>query len=132
MPFGGHFAEAVRRARQKLITAVPTALTTRKRTAAAFVTWKVQKRLHTHRAFDDEQDGLNQKAPTCGAFAEPSSGLEPETPSLPWFWLATAFWAVFGDNPLRRLAPAFFHELSTPRCIPSRISSIRDLGSWRR
>ena len=26
---------------------------------------------------------LNGKAPTCGAFAEPSSGLEPETPSLP-------------------------------------------------
>jgi len=25
-----------------------------------------------------------QKAPICGTFAEPSSGLEPETPSLPW------------------------------------------------
>ena len=25
-----------------------------------------------------------EKAPLCGAFAEPSSGLEPETPSLPW------------------------------------------------
>jgi len=27
--------------------------------------------------------GLNEKAPTCGAFAEPSDGLEPSTPSLP-------------------------------------------------
>jgi hypothetical protein len=27
--------------------------------------------------------GLNEKAPTCGAFAEPSDGLEPLTPSLP-------------------------------------------------
>jgi hypothetical protein len=26
---------------------------------------------------------LNAKAPTCGAFAEPSNGLEPLTPSLP-------------------------------------------------
>ena len=25
-----------------------------------------------------------EKAPTCGAFAEPSDGLEPSTPSLPW------------------------------------------------
>ncbi len=27
---------------------------------------------------------LNEKAPTFGAFAEPSDGLEPSTPSLPW------------------------------------------------
>jgi hypothetical protein len=33
-------------------------------------------------AIDTEQVDLNEKAPTCGAFAEPSSGLEPETPSL--------------------------------------------------
>jgi len=32
---------------------------------------------------DDEQVELNTKAPTCGAFAEPSNGLEPLTPSLP-------------------------------------------------
>ena len=25
-----------------------------------------------------------QKTPFCGAFAEPSDGLEPSTPSLPW------------------------------------------------
>jgi hypothetical protein len=33
---------------------------------------------------DIEQVGLNEKAPTCGAFAEPSDGLEPSTPSLPF------------------------------------------------
>ena len=45
---------------------------------------KLHKRLHSHRTFDNEQVVLNENAPTCGAFAEPSSGLEPETPSLPW------------------------------------------------
>jgi hypothetical protein len=30
------------------------------------------------------QVGLNEKAPTCGVFAEPSDGLEPSTPSSPW------------------------------------------------
>jgi len=45
---------------------------------------KLHKRLHTHRMFDEEQVGLNEKAPTCGAFAEPSDGLEPSTPSLPF------------------------------------------------
>ena len=47
-------------------------------------TRKLHKRLHTHRTFNNEQVGLNEKAPTCGAFAEPSDGLEPSTPSLPW------------------------------------------------
>ncbi len=32
----------------------------------------------------EPQVGLNAKAPTCWAFAEPSDGLEPSTPSLPW------------------------------------------------
>jgi hypothetical protein len=49
----------------------------------AFATRKLHKRLHTHRTFDVEQVVLNEKAPTCGAFAEPSDGLEPSTPSLP-------------------------------------------------
>jgi hypothetical protein len=31
-----------------------------------------------------KQVSLNEKAPMCGAFAEPSDGLEPSTPSLPW------------------------------------------------
>ena len=45
---------------------------------------KLHKRLHTHRTLGKEQVDLNEKAPTCGAFAEPSDGLEPSTPSLPW------------------------------------------------
>jgi hypothetical protein len=48
-----------------------------------FSTPKLHKRLHIHRTFDVEQVDLNEKAPTCGAFAEPSDGLEPSTPSLP-------------------------------------------------
>ena len=36
-----------------------------------------------YRTFDEEQVVLNGKASTCGAFAEPSDGLEPSTPSLP-------------------------------------------------
>jgi hypothetical protein len=43
---------------------------------------ELHKRLHIYRTFDDEQVVLNEKAPTCGAFAEPSDGLEPSTPSL--------------------------------------------------
>ena len=49
-----------------------------------FLTRKLHKRLHIHRTFDEQQVDLNEKAPTCGAFAEPSDGLEPSTPSLPW------------------------------------------------
>jgi len=48
---------------------------------------KLHKRLHAHLTHDEEQVVLNQKsrkAPTCGAFAGPSDGLEPSTPSLPW------------------------------------------------
>src|SRR6266511_2868266 len=47
-----------------------------------FSAQKLQNRLHT-RTIRPVQ-GLNayEKAPLCGAFAEPSSGLEPETPSL--------------------------------------------------
>jgi hypothetical protein len=37
-----------------------------------------------HAWFNDvEQVDLNEKAPISGAFAEPSDGLEPSTPSLP-------------------------------------------------
>jgi hypothetical protein len=42
------------------------------------------KALHARRKFTFVQLKLNGKAAICGAFAEPSSGLEPETPSLPW------------------------------------------------
>src|SRR5690348_16353002 len=40
---------------------------------------KLHKRLHTHCTFDEEQVALNEKAPMCGAFAEPSDGPEPST-----------------------------------------------------
>ena len=43
-------------------------------------TRKLHKRLHTLRTLGQEQVDLNEKAPTCGAFAEPSDGLEPSTP----------------------------------------------------
>src|SRR4051794_10082960 len=51
--------------------------------AARLFDAKLHKRLHTHCTFDEEQVVLNGKAPTCGAFAEPSDGLEPSTRSLP-------------------------------------------------
>ena len=52
--------------------------------AAAPRARKLHKRLHTYRTLLTLQVGLNGKPPTCGAFAEPSDGLEPSTPSLPW------------------------------------------------
>jgi hypothetical protein len=42
------------------------------------------KGLHTHRTLAIVQDGPKEKGPLCGDFAEPSDGLEPSTPSLPW------------------------------------------------
>jgi hypothetical protein len=36
-----------------------------------------------HRTLEIVQARGKQKAPICGAFAEPSDGLEPSTPSLP-------------------------------------------------
>jgi hypothetical protein len=41
------------------------------------------KGLHTYRTLAIVQVAAKQKAPLCGAFAEPSDGLEPSTPSLP-------------------------------------------------
>ena len=41
---------------------------------------KLHKRLHTYRMLGSAQVGMTEKAPTCGPFAEQSSGLEPETP----------------------------------------------------
>jgi hypothetical protein len=48
-----------------------------------FSTRKLHKRLHTRRTMLILQVELNEKAPTCAAFVEPSDGLEPSTPSLP-------------------------------------------------
>jgi hypothetical protein len=50
-------------------------------------TQKLHIKRHTYRTFALEQVDLNAKVPICGAFAKPSDGLEPSTPSLPWrFW----------------------------------------------
>jgi hypothetical protein len=68
----------------------------------------------------------SEKAPTCGAFAEPSDGLEPVDPLLTidvgggWWrldatvsaWLGR-FAAVANHQSLRSVAPSFFHDLST-------------------
>jgi len=50
----------------------------------AFSTRKLHKRLHTGPQRPQRRLNKYEKAPTCGAFAEPSDGLEPSTPSLPW------------------------------------------------
>src|SRR5581483_8246442 len=77
----------------------------------------------------EEQVAVNEKTPTRGAFAEPSDGLEPSTPSLP---------SRFGRNRVRLeatvrkeswqvgaclycprlavLASALLHRCSTLRC----------------
>jgi transposase len=69
---------------------------------------KLHKRLHTGPL--KARPGLNtyQKAPICGGFAEPSDGLEPSTPSLPWRFrgvtrvhvrsLATQFFLQIGPS----------------------------------
>jgi hypothetical protein len=49
-----------------------------------FWSWDLHKVLHTHIKLEDVQVHPEKKAPLCGAFAEPSDGLEPSTPSLPW------------------------------------------------
>jgi hypothetical protein len=64
--------------------------------------------------------------------ASPSDGLEPSTPSLPCFGLPRPFGRYSATTLCAALRPHFSTNFSTPRCIPSRISSIRDLGSWRR
>jgi len=40
--------------------------------------------LHTHRVCDQPQVDLGAKGRISGDFGEPSDGLEPSTPSLPW------------------------------------------------
>jgi len=43
---------------------------------------KLHKRLHTRRTLGKEQVDLNEKAPTCGAFAEPSGRTRTVDPLL--------------------------------------------------
>jgi hypothetical protein len=48
------------------------------------------KGLHIHRILELLQRAPQGKGPICGVFVEPSDGLEPSTPSLPWrFWGVT-------------------------------------------
>src|SRR5262249_1099230 len=70
-----------------------------------FTTWRLHEGLHTHRTMWIVQVHLIEEAPLYGAFAEPSDGLEPSTPSLPWrFRVATAV----GRNRAREAVfPAF-------------------------
>jgi hypothetical protein len=42
------------------------------------------KRLHTYRTLEYVQVPSTEKGAISAAFAEPSDGLEPSTPSLPW------------------------------------------------
>jgi hypothetical protein len=90
-------------------------------------TRKLHERLHTHRTRLNLQVDLNTKAPTCGAFAEPSNGLERLTPSLPCApeplpWVArgcrSACLSRFrGPRICHRLplvAPAWLHKRSIP------------------
>jgi hypothetical protein len=43
---------------------------------------KLHKQLHTHRTFGAEQVDLNEKLPTCRAFAEPSTDSNRRPPYL--------------------------------------------------
>jgi len=52
-----------------------------------------------------------KKIPFCGAFAEPSDGLEPSTPSLPW--RSPGGTGVHG----RTLEITFFLQIASSRCI---------------
>ena len=88
---------------------------------------KLHNRLNTHCILEIPQAVSTEKAPICGAFAEPSDGLEPSTPSLPFCgpgnWsqpMATvlACSSRFRGNPIcHRLPPvatALLHKCSMP------------------
>jgi hypothetical protein len=70
-------------------------------------TRRFHKELHTCRTLESMQVALNRKARTCGAFAEPSDGLEPSTPSLPsrpgrnWSQPTAKVWACFRQFPVQ-------------------------------
>src|SRR5690348_8735086 len=46
--------------------------------------WDLHEVLHTRIKLRDMQDVPKAKTSFCWTFAEPSDGLEPSTPSLPW------------------------------------------------
>src|SRR5206468_10591147 len=91
---------------------------------------KAPQRLHTRRTVAFVQVKAEQKAPLCGAFAEPSDGLEPSTPSLPcaasgnWSQpTATVFACFNGFAPLAirhwlpPVATTGLHKGSTVCCL---------------
>jgi hypothetical protein len=51
----------------------------------------------------DVQAYPKEKVPLCGTFAEPSDGLEPSTPSLPWNVLGNRSQRVATDLACFRL-----------------------------
>jgi hypothetical protein len=48
----------------------------------ASLAWELHNELHIRIKPRYVQANPNEKAPICGAFAKPSDGLEPSTPSL--------------------------------------------------
>ena len=102
-----HAARAALSSRLGGVTACRTALT------AAFRIWELHKRLHIHRTLEYVQVPSTEKVPISGAFAEPSDGLEPSTPSLPWKSgrvtrvhrrsIRTQFFLQIGANQLSRM-----------------------------
>ena len=80
------------------------------------------------------QTVVRRKKPLCRTFAEPSSGLEPETPSLPWNLsgnrcqpVASVFacFCGFRDSSIYRLLPPFattgLHKGSIRSCCHKRL-----------
>jgi hypothetical protein len=81
----------------------------------------------------------NKKAAFCSGFVvleEPSDGLEPSTPSLPWnfarnWWQPVAtVWLIFAPSELRRFA-ADCHRLQ-PRGSINAPSSVVRVATWQR
>jgi hypothetical protein len=75
--------------------------------------WELHKRLHTHRILELVQAERKRKAAICTAFVEPSDGLEPSTPSLPWRFPGGTY--VHG----RALASKFLLQIDLSGCVLS-------------
>jgi hypothetical protein len=73
--------------------------------------WELHKRLRTRRILELVQVEPTEKAAISAAFAEPSDGLEPLTPSLPWRIRAV------GRDGGTALATAIFLQLSRFVCL---------------
>jgi hypothetical protein len=97
----------------------------RKGHGAGSIFWELHKRLHTYRILERVQVAWKEKAPRCSAFAKPSDGLEPSTPSLPCDPNGNRWQSVAKDSAcssglpapgrlflLPSVAPSFFQDLS--------------------